>query len=243
MNREKVVLTKVTRPRLQRIYQRTELYNLLDELNMTPLIVVSGLPGSGKTTLLSGYIQSRNISCLWYQVDRDDRDLATFLYYLGIAAFKVNSYKTALTKVSTERAYNVSTQVKAYFHKLYQCLQTPFMIVLDDYHELPADALLHAVMAEACAALPPGGRIVLINNSDGRTNLPDMNSHCTVATLEGEDLQLSPAEVKDIAALHGVGLSSDQAVKQLQGKVGGWMAGLVKELQREYPPISDAAKA
>jgi LuxR family maltose regulon positive regulatory protein len=244
MNREKVVLAKVTRPRLQRTYQRTELHNLLDELSATPLIVVSGLPGSGKTTLMSSYIESRNIPCLWYQVDRDDKDPATFFYYLGIAALTVNSInKIALPQVSTERASSVSFQAKEYFQKLYQCLQTPFLIVLDNYHELPEDALLHDVMAEACAALPRGGRIVLINNSDCRVSLPNMRSHRAIATLSGEELQLSPEEVKEIAALHGVRLQSDQAVKQLQGKVGGWVAGLVQELKREYPPLTGAAEA
>ena len=59
MRGKKVKLTKVTRPRLQLTYPRTELYDLLDELSATPLIMVNGLPGSGKTTLMSSYIESR----------------------------------------------------------------------------------------------------------------------------------------------------------------------------------------
>jgi ATP/maltotriose-dependent transcriptional regulator MalT len=244
MNREKLVLTKVTRPRLQLIYQRSELYGLLDELSATPLIMVSGLPGSGKTTLMSSYIESRNIQCLWYQVDRDDEDLARFFYYLGIAALKLNSHnKIALPQVSPERDFCASIQAKEYFQKLYQCLQIPFMIVLDNYHELSGDAALHDVITEACAALPPGGRIVLINNGDCRANLPNIRCHRTIAALGGKELQLSPEEVKEIAALHGVRLPSDQAAKQLQVKVGGWVAGLVQELQRECLPDNQAADA
>ena len=244
MKRENVVLTKVTRPRLQLTYQRTELYRLLDELNATPLIMVNGLPGSGKTTLLSSYVESRKIPYLWYQVDRGDEDLATFFHYLGIAALRLNSYnKIALPHISTERAFNVRFQAKEYFQKLYICLEKPFMFVLDNYHELPEDAALHDVLAEACAALPRGGRIVLINNSDCGANPPNMRSQCATATLSGEDLQLSPGEVKEIAALHGVKLPSDQAATRLQGKVGGWVAGLVQELQRECLPLNEAVEA
>jgi len=237
MRGKKVVLTKVTRPRMQFSFPRTELYDLLDELSATPLIMVDALPGSGKTTLISGYIESRNIPCLWYQVDRDDQDLATFFYYLGIAALRVDPYnKSALPQVSPERVFKVASLAKEYFQKLYQSLDTPFMIVLDQYHELPADAVLHDVIAEACAALPPGGRIVLIRNSDCRANLPRLRTQRTIATLGCEELQLSPEEVKEIAALHGVRLPSDQAARQLQAKVGGWAGGLVHELKRECLP-------
>jgi len=237
MRGKKVILTKVTRPRLQLTYPRTELYDLLDELSATPLIMVNGLPGSGKTTLLSNYIESRAIPCLWYQLDRDDQDLATFFYYLGIAALRTNPYnKSALPQVTPERVFNVASVAREYFQKLYQSFDTPFMIVLDQYHELPADDVMQDVIAEACAALPPGGRIVLISNSDFRVNMPRLRTQRTVATLGCEDLQLSPEEVKEIAALHGVRLPSDQAARQLLAKVGGWAGGLVHELKRECLP-------
>jgi len=218
---KKVILTKVTQPRLQLTYPRTELFGLLDELSATPLIMVNGLPGSGKTTLMSSYIERSNMPCLWYQVGREDQDLATFFYYLGIAALRINPYnKSALPQVSPERVLNTPSLAKEYFQKLYQSLDTPFMIVLDQYHELPADAALHDVIAEACAALPPGGRLVLISNSDCRANVPRLRTQRTIATLGCEELQLSPGEVKEIAALHGVRLQSDQAARQLQAKVG-----------------------
>jgi len=239
MKGKKVVLTKVTRPRLQLTYQRTELYDLLDELSAKPLIMVNGMPGSGKSTLVSSYIESRDVPCLWYQVDQDDQDLATFFYYLGIALLRVNPYnKTALPHVSPERIFNVPALAKEYFSKLYQCLETPFMIVFDNYHNLPQEAALHGVIAEACTVLPPGGRIVLISNGDCQTHT-HLKSQCGSATLGCEELQLSPAEVKKIAALHGVSLQSDQAAKQLQVKAGGWIAGLVQELKRECcPPMT-----
>ena len=232
-----VVLTKVTRPRLQLTYKRTELYGLLDELSATSLIRVSGLPGSGKTTLISNYIESRNIPCLWYQMDRDDEDLTTFFYYMGIAALRINPYnKAVVPQVSLERALSVAMMAKEYFQKLYKCIEAPFMIVLDNYQELPKDAVLHDVISEAAAALPPGGRIVLINNSANREDIPNLRTQRVIATLGGEELQLGVGEIKEIAALHGVKLPSDQAAKQLQMKVGGWIAGLVQELKRQYVP-------
>jgi ATP/maltotriose-dependent transcriptional regulator MalT len=232
MRAKKVELTKITRPRLHPAYKRTELYNLLDELGATPLIMVSCVPGSGKTTLVSSYVESRNMPCLWYRLDRDDEDLATFFYYLGIAAIKINPYnKAALPQVSPERVFRVASPAREYFQKLYQRIGTPFMMVFDNCQELHKDAVVHDVIAEACAALPPGGRIVLISDGDCRVNIPGLRTNRALATLGCEELQLSPREVKEIAAFHGVRLPSDQAANQLQAKVGGWVAGLVHELQ------------
>ena len=144
MRGEQVVLTKVTRPRIPLIYPRAELYGLLDELSATPLIKVSALPGSGKTTLMSSYIESRKIPCLWYQVDRDDGDLATFFYHFRIAALRINPHnKIPLPKVSTERAFRAGFWAKEFFQTLYRWLESPFIIVLDNYHALPRDAALH----------------------------------------------------------------------------------------------------
>jgi LuxR family maltose regulon positive regulatory protein len=231
MKGKKVELTKVTRPRLFPTYQRTDLNNLLDELSATPLIMVHSKPGSGKTTLVSSYIENRDIPCLWYRLDRHDEDLAIFFYYLGIAALRSNPcIKTALPQVSAERVLRVPSLAKEYFHKLFQCIESPFMMVIDDYQELPKDAVLHSVITEACAALPPGGRIVLINNGDCLENPDKPPTHRATAILGCEELQLTPDEVKGIAALHGVRLSSDLAAKQLQMKTGGWVGGLIHEL-------------
>ena len=240
MRGKKVVLTKVIRPRLQLTYHRTELYGLLDELSASPLIMINGVSGSGKTTLMSGYIESCNIPSLWYQLDRNDEDLATFFYYLGIAALRIDPYnKISLPQVTPERVLSVPALAREYFQKFFQCLDAPFMIVFDNYQTLSADAALHDVIGEACAVLPPGGRIVLIADSDGREKISHPRMSRAVATLGHEDLQLSLKEIKEIAALHGVRLPSDLAARQLQAKVGGWMSGLVDELhalKRECTP-------
>lgn len=237
MRGKKVELTKVTRPRLQPVYQRTELYTLLDELSATPVIMVNAKSGAGKTTLLANYAESRDIPCLWYRVDRDDEDINKFFSYLEIAVLRANPYNNiTLPQVSPERIMRVTSVANEYFRNLYQCLDNPFMFVFDNYEQLSNDALLHDVIGEACTALPTGGRIALINNSDAGANVPKLPSPRPMATLEDEDLMLSPAEVKAIAASHGVSLSSDQVAEQLHMKVGGWTAGLVHELKGEWIP-------
>jgi LuxR family maltose regulon positive regulatory protein len=237
MIRENEVLMRVTRPHIDEAYQRADLYNLLDELSATPLIRVCSCPGSGKTTLLANYIKIRNIPCLWYRLEQEDEGLAAFFHNLRFAAARINpDYKVAFPRVSPARVVNVTSLAKEYFQKLYQSIKSPFMFVFDNYPAIPAEDALHEVIGEACAALPRGSRIVLISNSDRAPDLPNLPADLAVATLCCEDLQLSLRDLKEIAAFHGVRLSSDQAARQLYKKTEGYIGRLVHELQREGLP-------
>ena len=86
-------MSKITRPIPVRVSQRKRLFRLLDRLRKQPIIWISGPPGCGKTTLVSSYIEARKIPCLWYQVDQGDEDIATFFYYMGLAAKKATPRK------------------------------------------------------------------------------------------------------------------------------------------------------
>jgi len=235
---KKEVLTKVTRPHIHATYERIDLYNLLDELISTPLIRVCSCPGSGKTTLLASYIKSRNIPCLWYRLDQDDLGLAAFFHNLRFAAARINpDYGTALPRVFPSRVLNVTSLAQEYFRNLYDKIKPPFVFVFDNYPVLIAQAALNQVIREACAMLPRGGRIVLITNSDRAPDVPNLPADLAIATLCCEELQLSLQDVKEIAAFHGVRLSSDQAARQLHRKTEGWIGRLVHELQREGLPL------
>src|ERR1700682_5017702 len=86
MVEKRATLAKLTRPKLVAVVARDRLYRLLDDRLAHPTVWVTGPPGAGKTTLLSGYAESRRRPTLWYQLDGGDADVATFFYYLGVAA-------------------------------------------------------------------------------------------------------------------------------------------------------------
>ena len=86
MREKPATLAKLTRPKLFAVVARERLFQLLDDRLAHPIAWVTGPPGAGKTTLLSGYVESRQRPTLWYQLDSGDADIATFFYYLGVAA-------------------------------------------------------------------------------------------------------------------------------------------------------------
>ena len=230
-----VVLAKITRPRLTRTHQRTDLLNLLDELRTASLIMISGLTGAGKTSLVASYADSRNIPCLWYQVDQEDDDLANFFHYLGLAARELNPLSKANMPLPTPGCLaGDSAAVSKYFSDLYRCLEIPFLMVFDKYQNISEDSVLHRVIRDACTELPIGGRIVLITSNDSPPTVACLRANRSTAIIGWQELQLNPGKVKEIAALQGLTLPMAEAAKQLERKVGVWAAEMVLSMQKSH---------
>ena len=86
-------LSKITQPSLGEVFPRKRLFRLIDNSRKRPLIWIASPAGSGKTALMTSYLDSRQLPCLWYQMDGGDNEIATFFYYLGLAAKKAASCK------------------------------------------------------------------------------------------------------------------------------------------------------
>lgn len=196
MNAEIPVNHKINHPPAAPGYYCTELHDLLDELRSRPLIVISGPPGIGKSTLVVTYIESRNLPSIWYQVDKNDVDLATFFKYMEMALRQAKPReKLKMPNLTPRASEDIAGFANRYFEQLYKHLQVPFLIVFDDYQEVTDDAALHNVIQVACTGLPKGGRIVIISEKKFPPPLAHLRASNMVAIIESDDFQMSPSKV------------------------------------------------
>ena len=193
MNADIREISKTLRPPIaSSSYQRRDLHNLLDEANSRRLIVISGPQGAGKSTLLATYIATRKLASIWYQVDSTDKDLATFFHYFGIAAGEaIPRNKLPMLDRYPELSQESSAFAKRYFQEIYQHLEAPFLVVLDDYQKVGDDTALHDAICIACRELPPGGRMVIISRKGCPPTLARLCTSNMVAIIEPDDLLLS----------------------------------------------------
>lgn len=234
---DEVASPKLARPRLERIHPRSDLLYLLDQLRAAPLIIVSGLPGAGKSELVASYAQTRNLPSLWYDIDHHDADLTTFFSHFSVGTRQFVSLKRIdLPKPDVGCLNGDIRAIRAYFSELFHCMFTPFLMVFDNFQEIPEGALLHQVIREACAMLPPGGRIILIARNEQPPVIASLRASRSTVIIGWQELQLHPEKVKELAALQDLSLPAEDMANQLRRRVAPWAATLVMSLQAPRCP-------
>ncbi|MDP1682875.1 MAG: hypothetical protein Q8L39_14030 [Burkholderiales bacterium] len=170
--------------------------------------------------------------CIWYQIDAGDDDVATFFHYLGRAAASHRAPDAEpLPDLTPEFAFGVASFSRSYFRELFAGLESPFVLVLDNYQEVADTSLLHEIVRDACEEMPEGGHIVLVSRNCCPQSLARLRANNALTIIGADDLTLSPEETQGIAKLQGVKLLSDSAAVALHARIGGWAAGLMLALE------------
>ena len=175
---------KITAPGLPAgIVQRERLFRLLEKSSEKQVVWISGPGGSGKTTLVSSYLETRNLSTLWYQIDERDADPATFFYYMGLAfRDSVSPEHEPLPLLTPEYLAGIKTFTRRYFQELFTQLPVPYAIVLDNYQDVSSSSPFHELIMTRLSGSAPPTRLTPVITSQPLTRTPGRFSACTRAT-------------------------------------------------------------
>ena len=236
-----VAFAKTTRPVIGNAVRREPLFARLDGTSGRTVAWISGPPGSGKSTLAASYVEARNLPCVWYQLDPDDADVATFFHYLSHAARKLDDGRARdLPAFAPQYADDVASFSRKFFRQLFMRARAPAFLVLDNLHEVPAGSALHTAIDAGLTQVPARCCTIILSRFEPPASLARMRLAGGMVHIGWEDLRIGPAEIAEIANLRGQALSPD-AMAKLHERTQGWVAGLV--LMLEHAKVSAARRA
>ncbi len=254
-------IAKITPPGIaSSILLRTRLFESLEQGWERPVTWISGPAGSGKTTLIASYIASRNPPSIWYTVDEDDGDIATFFYYMGLTTVKSDGGKRRpLPPFSPEYLGGVPVFTKRWFNDFYSRLNPAlpgvgkegskrgFMIVLDNYQDAPRNSLFHEVIAQGLEVVPEGIHVIILSREEPAASFAHLTANGRIGFLGWEEIRLTLDESRDIVRTKLRENIHEGMSDSLHAMTGGWVAGLVLMLERTkygeegFPPLKNLA--
>ncbi len=186
--------------------------------------VVSAPAGSGKTLLLRSWISQAALAdrAAWVPVERGEQDPQRF-WLLVLDQLRRTVPGSALVRALTAAPDLDGWAIVERLLTDLADLQQRLWLVIDDLHELGADARrqLELLVLRAPAPL----RFVLATRRDVRLGLHRLRLEGELTEIRGDDLRFSLPEARALFQTAGVQLS-DVALGLLVDRTEGWVAGL-----------------
>jgi LuxR family transcriptional regulator, maltose regulon positive regulatory protein len=221
-------IAKISRPKLPNVMRRNRLFKELDKDRKKPLTWIFGPAGSGKTALISSYLDAKKIPCLWYQIDSCDTDVATFFYYLGLAAKKaLPRQKKPFPLLTPEFMPSLLTFGIQFFEAMFTRLKPPYAIVFDNYHEIPEASPVHNILQKSLSRMPDGIRVFVLSRSGMPQEFTRERVSDSLGMLGWNDLQFTLDESKELVRSKRKMVPSRDILLRLNDKTEGWAAGLL----------------
>jgi LuxR family maltose regulon positive regulatory protein len=187
------------------------------------LVAVTAPAGFGKSAFLAEWAPAEDRRVAWVSLNRFDDDPAMLLISLASACCRAGLCGPDL--VADMRGLGMSVLGRA-APRLASALRSsphPFVLMLDDLHELRSPAC-DDVLSVVIAAIPPGSALATASRSE-QPHLPRLRASGEALEIGAADLALDAAGARQIFANAQVSITREQADAVVE-QTEGWSAGL-----------------
>ena len=222
-----ILATKLYLPRLRpNVISRPRLLERLNEGLDGKLTLISAPAGFGKTTLVSEWLAGCGRSAAWLSLDEGENDPVRFLTYLvaALQTIAANIGEGVLELLQSSQPSSPEAILTALLNGL-TTIKDPFVLVLDDYHVIDANAVDQA-LTFLVEHLPPQMHLVITSREDPHLPLARLRARGQLTELRAADLRFTASEAAAfLNQVMGLSLSATD-ITRLSDRTEGWIAGL-----------------
>ncbi len=222
-----ILATKLYLPGLRpNLVLRPRLLKRLNEGLHRTLTLISAPAGFGKTTLLSAWLAGCARPAAWLSLEDQDSDPTRFLTYL-IAALQTHAPTIGagvLGALHSPQPPPPEALLTALLNDL-STIRDPFVLVLDDYHVIDAQAV-DLALTYLVEHLPPHMHLVIATREDPPLPLARLRARGHLSEVRATDLRFTQSEAAAfLTQVMALPLSA-QDIVALERRTEGWIAGL-----------------
>ncbi|MFQ5593444.1 MAG: tetratricopeptide repeat protein [Anaerolineae bacterium] len=227
-----MIVTKILRPRRRDdLLHRRRLVDFIHAHIERKLIIVSAPAGYGKTSLLIDFAHDSDLPVCWFTLDERDSDPRVFLEYLVESIRrrfpKFGQQINAILKGGGSRLPDSETIAAALVNDMVQAIGEYFVVVLDDYHMLDDNSVVHTLLDTLLRYLPEHCHILLASRTLPPLTLTRMAARQEADGLSVHELRFTVHEIQQLMRQnHDLDLPDEQA-QELAQELDGWIAGLL----------------
>jgi ATP/maltotriose-dependent transcriptional regulator MalT/DNA-binding SARP family transcriptional activator len=241
--------TKLLPPRsVSELLARPRLTEKLQANLNAPITMVAADAGCGKTTLIADFIRSQTRQTVWYQLDHTDADPFIFLGYIshGIKNFAPAFGETILpylTEATDELLRFPERAVDLLLNEILSTLEQPFILVLDDYHHIGRETIVHQLVDRLLLYSSDMMHIIITTRDLPPLAITRRRSQSAALVLTREDLLFNDEEVRQLFRQTLNIELKDEEISEYRQRTHGWITALqlVRQVaEREIYSRSDA---
>ncbi|MNO14883.1 HTH-type transcriptional regulator MalT [compost metagenome] len=209
-----------------KVVPRPRLINRLNGGLERKLTLISASAGFGKTTLVSEWVAGCGRPAAWLSLDEADNDTTRFLTHLvaAIQTVAVNIGDDLMSALKSPQPPSIEVFLTVLLNEI-SALPYPFVLVLDDYHSIDAEAV-DTALGFLLEHLPTQMHLVIATRENPQLSLGRLRARGHLTELRDADLRFTPGEASVfLREVMGLSLTAGD-VMALDTRTEGWIAGL-----------------
>ncbi len=200
---------------------------IIEQIKTSRIIIISAGAGTGKSTLVSHWLDTQDVPFIWFSIDDWDNTLAQFLHYLAAGLVKIDGIVSnqMLQMLESRLTIDEDSLMRA-FISILQSMQSPLIIVLDDYHHI-YEPKIHVFTRMLIEHLPPSLKICIISREDPPLPLGRLRLQSSMTELRMVDLMFTKGEAEALLTSQLKRALTQKQLDQIYLRTEGWVSGLL----------------